>query len=125
MENAEKFVSSNKKVKKTDILPTQCIPMKVSDELVLLIFFGLKKYCTAASWKALQKAHDTVQKHGTWMCPICDKDIDEKDSEDAESDIDNTRSVACDCCLEWHHLRCLGLTKAPSATTYICRTCFS
>ena len=36
---------------------------------------------------------------------------------------DGHTSLACDSCLEWYHLACLGKKSRPKARTWICGSC--
>lgn len=50
-----------------------------------------------------------------WMCPMCETDAD-------NSVEDGHTSLACDSCLEWYHLTCLGKKSCPKAKMWICTT---
>ena len=47
-----------------------------------------------------------------WSCKVCDKDFQD------------STAIACDCCLEWFHLICVGLRNAPKQKEWFCRFCF-
>ena len=83
------------------------LPATITDPSVDV--FRVKRYFTCGSlWRRLLRRSQQTQ----WMCPICDKDAD--DSADGVY-----TSLACDSCLEWYLLTCLGKRSRPKARTWI------
>ncbi|CAH0560635.1 unnamed protein product [Brassicogethes aeneus] len=57
-------------------------------------------------------------------CKVCNVDLDK--TIDDDDDIKNKKfkiSVGCDACLEWFHLKCVGLKRKPSSKVWICTSC--
>ena len=90
------------------------IPAKIADELVDV--FRVRRFFTTAAWAAVNEVIERKRVDPQWMCPICDRDADDS------SDTGNV-SIACDCCLEWFHLSCLGKKSRPKTKTWICVRC--
>ncbi|XP_065908034.1 uncharacterized protein [Dysidea avara] len=47
-----------------------------------------------------------------WNCYTCSRDLS------------LSTSVACESCLNWYHLNCVGLTSAPKKAVWFCRLCY-
>ena len=80
-------------------------PEKVSnccaDENVNM--YRIKKYFTTDAWQVVSQVLDINRCQDTWCCSVCNKEFQ-----------DGT-AIACDCCLDWFHLGCVGLKSAPNA----------
>ena len=59
--------------------------------------------CTATT-AALNDNVEDVRLNAVWYCAACRSTIDDDD-----------RSVTCDSCLQWHHIRYVALKIAPKA----------
>lgn len=73
----------------------------------------VKKYFTRDAWLIVLQILETKRHSCEWSCKVCDKDLED------------TTSIACDCCLEWYHLSCVNLRNAPKRKEWICRLCYS
>ena len=88
------------------------VPIKCIDDSVDLN--RIRRFFTDAGWEAVQCVVAKVTKRGVWTCKVCDGDVDSGPS---------GLSVGCDACLEWFHGRCVGLTRTPKKSTWICTAC--
>ena len=52
-----------------------------------------------------------LEKDPKWKCATCHKDLS------------LFKSVACESCLVWNHLKCIGLTASPKKVVWFCRLC--
>ena len=75
------------------------VPMKCLDEHVVLQ--SMKQYFSFDAWKAVQYVTDVVRKKGAWCYATCTMDLK------------TAKSLSCDSCLDWHHLKCLGMKTPP------------
>jgi len=117
----EWFVSpedANGAVTGGDLLEEECVetrsekvPNCCIDENVNL--HHIKKYFTRDAWLIILQVLETKRQSCEWSCKVCDKELEE------------TASIACDCCLEWYHLSCVNLRNAPKRKEWICRLCYS
>ena len=85
------------------------IPMKCLDENVCIT--SIRKYFTYDAWSLVTDVMETMHSKGTWICSSCSKDLH------------SFGSVCCDSCLDWHHLKCVGLSQSPIAKHWYCRSC--
>ena len=75
----------------------------------------MKKFFSVDAWKLVEEVIKTKAANPTWVCPICEKDLNDVE--------DDATLLACDSCLEWFHLTCLGKKKRPKAKTWMCNNC--
>ena len=87
----------------------ELVPMKVLDESVSIN--QIKKYFTIDAWKQVEGVIAVLKKKGEWSCVSCSGVLDTSDS------------ISCDCCLNWMHMKCVGLKSQPKRKYWICRTC--
>ena len=93
----------------------ETIPEKVAncctDENVNV--YHIKKYFTRDAWQVVTQVLEVKRAQDTWSCRVCSKEFQ-----------DDT-AIACDCCLDWFHLSCVGLKSAPKRKEWFCRFCCS
>ena len=85
------------------------VPMKCLDEDVSINL--IRKYFTFDGWKQVEMIMGVLQEKGCWICPTCMRSI-------------IGESIVCESCLDWFHLPCVGLTKAPKKQ-WFCRSCYN
>lgn len=71
-------------------VPNCCIDENVN-------MYHIKKYFTTDAWQVVSQVLDIKRSQDVWCCRVCNKDFQ-----------DDT-VIACDCCLDWFHLGCVGL----------------
>lgn len=77
----------------------ELVPMKALDESVSIN--QIKKYFTIDAWKQVEGVIAVLKKKGKWSCVSCSGVLDTSDS------------ISCDCCLNWMHMKCVGLKSQP------------
>ena len=85
------------------------VSIKVLDENVNLT--RIKKYFSKEACNHLKDIISTKKENAVYDCCVCQTDLHSEDC------------VACDVCLNWYHLRCIGLRFAPKKTYWCCRNC--
>ena len=85
------------------------VSIKVLDENVNLT--RIKKYFSKEAWNHSEDIISTEKENAVYDCCVCQTDLHSEDC------------VACDVCLNWYHLRCIGLRFAPKKTYWCCRNC--
>lgn len=85
------------------------IPRKCLDENICID--KIRKYFTFEAWSVLENCVCTLRTQDIWFCASC------------STDLKNGMSLACDNCLEWYHLKCVGLKRVPKAKHWFCRSC--
>ncbi len=73
--------------------------MKVLDTSVSLNQF--KKYFTIDAWKQVQGVVAVLEEKGEWSCACC------------SGALETSQSISSDCCLDWMHMKCVGLKSQP------------
>ena len=71
----------------------------------------IKKFFTIDAWKQVEGVIAVLKKKGEWSCVSCSVVLDTSDS------------ISCDCCLNWMHMKCVGLKSQPKRKYWICRIC--
>ena len=87
------------------------IPRKCLDDNVCV--GQIRKYFSFDAWNLLEATMDTLRTVGSWTCSVC------------HADLHSMESICCDGCLDWVHLKCTGLKRAPKNKHWFCRSCFS
>ena len=87
----------------------ELVPTKILDEAVSIN--QIKKYFTIDAWKQVEGVIAVLKTKGEWSCVRCSGALDTSDS------------ISCDCCLNWMHMKCVGLKSQPKKKYWICRTC--
>ena len=87
------------------------IPRKCLDENVCID--KIRKYFTFEAWSVLENCVHTLRTHDVWYCASC------------TTDLRSGTSLACDNCLEWYHIQCVGLKRVPKAKHWFCRSCYT
>ena len=77
----------------------ELVPMKVLDQSVSIN--QIKKYFTIDAWKQVEGVIAVLQDKGVWSCVRC------------SGDLETSESISCDCCLNWMHMKCVGLKSQP------------
>ncbi len=90
--------------------PPALIPTKIIDEKVNLT--EIREFFSREAWSVLQKLLAEKDKDGLWQCPTCSKDIQNGET-----------SIWCESCLEWSHLQCVSLQRAPKRRHWFCPAC--
>ena len=85
------------------------VSIKVLDENVNLT--RIKKYFSKEAWNHLKDIISTKKENAVYDCCVCQTDLHSEDC------------VACDVCLNWYHLRCIGPRFARKKTHWCCRNC--
>ena len=88
----------------------ECVPMKCLDENDCVNM--VKKYFTIDAWMAVQNVMEVMQARRNWDCAACSQLLSASES------------VACESCLDWFHLKCVGLKKAPKKKNWFYRSCY-
>ncbi|XP_050056000.1 zinc finger SWIM domain-containing protein 3-like isoform X11 [Aphis gossypii] len=72
----------------------------------------VKHFFTNGIWKSLIKIIDIKRKKVVWLCPTCQKDISLK------------KSILCDSCLTWFHVKCdICIKPKPKKANWFCSQC--
>ena len=109
---ANKAMQRNILIEEHDVeAQPECVPMKCWDENVCVSM--VKKYFTVDAWMVVQNIMEVMQARRNWDCAACSRLLSASES------------VACESCLDWFHLRCVGLKKAPKRKNWFCRTCYN
>ena len=85
------------------------VPNCCSDENVNV--HHVKKYFTNDAWKIVLQVLDLKKEQSDWFCKVCNKELED------------TIAIACDSCLDWYHLHCIGLRNVPKRKEWFCRFC--
>ena len=89
----------------------ELLPDAVLDENVDISL--IHKFFTSDAWLLASDVVARRKLNPVYLCKICSHDVHE------------SASVACDHCLCWFHLKCVGLKKEPKQKFWFCRTCYS
>ena len=89
----------------------ELVTMKVLDSSVTLN--QIKKYFTIDAWKQVEGVVAVLREKGEWSFVKC------------SAALETNKSTSCDCCLEWMHMKCVGLKDQPKSKYWICLTCHS
>jgi hypothetical protein len=77
----------------------------VDSQLVMHLF-------EARAWdRIIQLIQDKTANH-VWRCDCCN------------GCLEDSRSILCDLCFSWYHLKCCGLIRPPKTKSWICNACF-
>ena len=71
----------------------------------------IRRFFTDDAWLLLEEVVSQKLKRNIYTCKHCSHDVHE------------SPSVACDHCLNWFHMSCIGLKKGPKHTYWFCRQC--
>ena len=88
----------------------ECIPRKYLDDNVCIT--QIRKYFTFDAWNLLETTMEIVRTKGRWTFSVCHADLHASDS------------IFCDGHLDWVHMKCTGLKRAPKSKHWFCRSCF-
>ena len=69
----------------------------------------IKKFLTEDEWKLILEVIKVKRDCYKWSCAICCYELED------------CTTIACDSCLEWHHLSCVGLSAPPKRKEWFCR----
>ena len=110
-DTANKAMKRNVLIEEHDVeARPECVPMKCLDENVCVRM--VKKYFTIDAWMVVQNVMEIMQARRKWDCAACSLLLSASES------------VACESCLDWFHLKCVGLKKAPKRKNWFCRNCY-
>lgn len=103
-------INSDKLIEEDDVecMPEK-IPCSVLDENVDI--YLVRRYFTSDAWKIVEDVMKNKAEINAWQCTTCQHDLHSKES------------IICDCCLQWYHFSCVGLTKMPKRKNWFCRSC--
>jgi hypothetical protein len=87
------------------------LPTTILDENINLN--RIKKKFTIDGWKCLKNKISKTKETAEWNCSVC------------KIDVHLYASIVCDGCLEWNHLKCVGLKAPPKSTYWLCRQCYN
>ena len=71
----------------------------------------LENLCEHDAYQALNSKVKVELKRKRWICRNCKKATSA------------SKLTLCDCCLDWLHLRCVGLSSAPKKDMWYCPDC--
>lgn len=108
MEAAIKCSSNLIEEKDVEVKP-ELLPDAVIDENIDVHL--IRKYFTIDAWDLLISVVEEKRKNPVFICKTCLHDL-------AES-----LSIACDHCLSWSHISCVGLKQRPKSHYWYCRKC--
>ena len=86
------------------------LPTKILDENINLN--RMKKKFTIDGWKYLKIKISKTKETAEWNCSVF------------KIDVHLYASIVCDGCLEWNHLKCVGLKDPPKSMYWLCRQCY-
>lgn len=102
---------SFKRVQESTLLDVETRPERVPDVV-------LDECRCAIIWRfffsmmlVVREVVKQKQENLGFICKICYHDLHEH------------RSVVCDHCLSWYHMKCVGLKQEPKARYWYCRDC--
>lgn len=73
----------------------------------------IRKYFTSDAWLAVESTISLMKENPLYICQVCSKDI---------NDMEDT-SIACELCLSWYHMKCVGLVVQPKVKYWFCMRC--
>ena len=93
----------------------EVIPEKVDNACIneCVCLTGIKRFFTIDAWRMVMDIIALKEENCEYYCPVCKHEIDDlRDS-----------SINCNACLQWLHLRCSGLKKAPQKRNWFYSFC--
>ena len=93
-----------------ETIPEQVDNACVSDNVCLAT---IRRFFTADAWKCVQSVVSAKQQSCTYVCNVCQCDIDDS----------HEPSINCDDCLSWVHLRCTASGKTTKKRQWFCVKC--
>ena len=88
----------------------ECVPLKCLDENICINM--VKKYFTIDAWALVENVVSVIKERREWDCVTCC------------SSLSAFKSIVCESCLDWFHLKCVGLKTAPKKKNWFCRSCY-
>ena len=85
-------------------ISTACLDENISIQKI-------RRYFDNDGWAAVEHVYEALKSAPEWLCELC------------KQDLYSMESVACDCCLEWVHLKCIGKRTRPKTKFWFCRDC--
>lgn len=115
---AKKSLKSNYCIEESEVeaIPSN-IPSAILDNKVKINL--IKKFFTSDAWKLVEEICKVKKQSNDWESPTCKKSLDTIVDEESQF----KKSVGCDYCLEWYHLKCTGLKQYPRTTYWMCKSC--
>ena len=91
----------------------ECRPEKVSNALLdeNVDVYLVRKYFSQEAWMIVEDVLRRKRECPVWICSLCCQDLHCQPS------------IICECCLEWYHFRCVGLSGQPKKKNWFCRSC--
>ena len=71
----------------------------------------IRKYFSHDGWLLVNSVVQQKKINSTFVCNNCFHDAD------------SSPSIACDHCLLWFHMKCVGLAHGPNTKYWFCRSC--
>ena len=71
----------------------------------------IHNYFSEEAWFAVNHVLEQKKDVPNWLCNLC------------ELDLGLHSAVCCDACLQWFHLTCLGMDRAPETENWFCQDC--
>jgi hypothetical protein len=90
-----------------EVIPQNINDAVLDDRINLEI---IRNNLTADAFLAAKSAVYNKEKFHVFICHIC------------EENLDKHRSICCDLCLTWNHVRCVKITTIPDGP-YFCQIC--
>ncbi len=69
----------------------------------------IQRYFTSDAWSLVEEVVHRRKENFIYLCKHCSHDVHE------------SASLACDHCLSWFHIKCLGLRKEPKMKYWFCQ----
>lgn len=88
----------------------QNIPNKVLEMIKMIDISLLKKHFTDDAWELIENIISEKEKNIISICSVCSKDI-------------FISCITCDSCLDFFHLKCVGLKVKPTKRKWVCIKC--
>ena len=107
---AEKAIVTSYRILESavEVIPEN-VPAVCTDENINI--HAIRQYFTVDGWSCVKSIPDAHREKDYWICSLCKEELHAK------------RSLGCDSCLLWFHLRCLGKKNFPKTKKWFCRGC--
>ncbi|XP_014674333.1 PREDICTED: uncharacterized protein LOC106814532 [Priapulus caudatus] len=92
----------------------ECRPEKIHEGCLdkSVDLYMVRHHFSTDAWHLVMQVFQLKQQVHEWVCKVCQHDLSE------------CESIMCDCCLQWYHIKCVGLKAVPKAKHWMCRFCY-
>lgn len=104
VENPDKLIEEEHVEVRPERLPDGVLDENVDIHLI-------RRYFSSDAWLLVVDAVKQKQKNPAYICKCCSRDLEAEPS------------IACDHCLSWSHIKCVGLKCGPKKKHWYCRRC--